>query len=161
MRNASCPHCFRLIFGPVLTGLISLLDMRRRALGPDSVWLNLPFSPPEFQSISYGLFYGYWESKNMKFNRSNVRKFFLEMNSKRTASKFRKKKESCCLAFSSSAEQAYTKRREMSHFHVVVVRWRQRNVQKSGMHVQSYCTVYLSKRNCFFAVLVKLAVVVA
>ena len=100
MRNASCPHCFRLIFGPVLTGLISLLDMRRRALGPDSVWLNLPFSPPEFQSISYGLFYGYWESKNVKFNRSNVRKFFWKWILKglpRSSEKRKRKLLSCVL----------------------------------------------------------------
>ena len=29
--------------------------------------------------------------------------------------------------------------REIRHFHVVVVQWRQRNVQKSVMHVQSCC----------------------
>ena len=30
-------------------------------------------------------------------------------------------------------------KREIRHFHVVVVQWRQRNVQKSVIHVQSCC----------------------
>ena len=48
-------------------------------------------------------------------------------------------KESRFLALTSS------KKREISKFHVVVVQWRQTNVQKSVMHVQSCCfaNVYL------------------
>ena len=42
----------------------------------------------------------------------------------------------------------------MRHFYVIVVQWRQRNVQKSVMHVQSCCFAY-----CFFDVLVLVAVV--
>ena len=42
-----------------------------------------------------------------------------------------KKKESRCLVFTSSTK------REIKYFHVVVVQRRQRNVQKSVMHVQS------------------------
>ena len=34
---------------------------------------------------------------------------------------------------------ASSTKREISHFHVVVVQWLQRNVQKSVMHVQSCC----------------------
>ena len=34
---------------------------------------------------------------------------------------------------------ASSTRREIRHFHVVVVQWLQRNVQKSVMHVQSCC----------------------
>ena len=51
-------------------------------------------------------------------------------------------------------------KREISHFNVVVVRWRQRNVQKRVMHVQS---CYFANLNLllFFAVLVAVAVVVA
>ena len=49
----------------------------------------------------------------------------------------RKDKESR-LVFTSS------KKREIRHFHVVVVQWRQRNVQKSVMHVQSCCFVNLN-----------------
>ena len=45
------------------------------------------------------------------------------------------------------------------HFHVVVVQWRQRNVQKSVMHVQSCCLANLNPLFC--AVLVDVAVVVA
>ena len=45
-------------------------------------------------------------------------------------------------------------KREIRHFHVVVVQRRQRNVQKSVMRVQS------CKSNCFFAVLVAVAVAV-
>ena len=50
------------------------------------------------------------------------------------------------------------KKREIRHFHVLVVQRQQRNVQKSVMHLQScwfgiYC--------CFFAVLVAVGVAVA
>ena len=41
-----------------------------------------------------------------------------------------KEKESRCLVFWPSTK------REIRHFHAVVLRWRQRNVQKSAMHVQ-------------------------
>ena len=44
-----------------------------------------------------------------------------------------KEKESFCLVFPSSTK------REIGHLHVVVVQRRQRNVQKSVMHVQSCC----------------------
>ena len=50
----------------------------------------------------------------------------------------KKKKESCCLVFPSSTK------REIRHFHVVVVQRRQRNVQKSVMHVQSCCFANLN-----------------
>ena len=43
-------------------------------------------------------------------------------------------------------------KREIRHFHVVVVQWRQRNVQKSVMHVQSCCFALSSY--CFFYFLV-------
>ena len=60
-----------------------------------------------------------------------------------TISKFIEKKKilSCCL-FTSFPE------RKNRHFHVVVVQWRQRNVQKSVMHVQSCCFALSSY--CFF-----------
>ena len=45
---------------------------------------------------------------------------------------------------------------EIRHFRVVVVQWRQRNVQKSVMHVQSCCFAYSTY--CFIEVLVVLAV---
>ena len=48
------------------------------------------------------------------------------------------KKESLCRVFTSSRTK-----HEFSHFHVVVVQWRQRNAQKSVMHVQSCCFVDL------------------
>ena len=41
-----------------------------------------------------------------------------------------KEKESCCLLFTSSLK------REIRHFHVVVVQRRQRNVQKSVIHMK-------------------------
>ena len=44
-----------------------------------------------------------------------------------------KRKQGRCLVFTSSIK------REIRHFHVVVMQWRQRNVQKSVMHVQSCC----------------------
>ena len=40
-------------------------------------------------------------------------------------------------------------KREIRHFHVVVVQWRQRNVQKSVMHVQS-CFFALSSYSFFY-----------
>ena len=64
-----------------------------------------------------------------------------------------KEKESCCPVFPSSTK------REIRHFHVVVVQRRQRNVQKSVMHVQSCC---FANPNLFhFAVLVAVTVVEA
>ena len=57
----------------------------------------------------------------------------LELNSKGLQQSSGREKESCCLLFPSSTK------REIKQFHVVVVQWRQRNVQKSVMHVQSCC----------------------
>ena len=58
---------------------------------------------------------------------------FLELNSKRLYQSSRKKKEGCCLVFPSSTK------REITHFHVLIVQRRLRNVQKCVMHVQSCC----------------------
>ena len=58
---------------------------------------------------------------------------FLELNSKGLYDCSRKEKESCCLVFPSSTK------REIRHFHVVVVQRRLRNVQKRLMHVWSCC----------------------
>ena len=48
-------------------------------------------------------------------------------------------------------------KRKIRHFHVVVVQKRERNVQKSVMHVRSCC--FANKTNCFFDVLVVVRVV--
>ena len=67
--------------------------------------------------------------------------FFPELKSKRLYESSGKQKKSCCrccLVFTISAK------REIRHFHVVVVQWRQRNVQKSVMHVQSCCFANLN-----------------
>ena len=66
---------------------------------------------------------------------------------------FGKEKESCCLVFPSSTK------REIRHFHDVVVQRRLRKVQKSVMHVQSCCFANLTY--CLFAVLIAVVVVVA
>ena len=59
----------------------------------------------------------------------------------RSVSQFKKKtKESLCLVF------RFSTKREIKEFHVVVVQWRQRNVQKYLMHVQSCCFAYLRAR---------------
>ena len=63
---------------------------------------------------------------------------FLELNSKGQHQSSGKEKESCCLVFPSSTK------REIRQFHVVVVQRRQRNVQKSVMHVQSCCFACLN-----------------
>ena len=62
----------------------------------------------------------------------------LELNPKGLHQSSGKEKESCCLLFPSSTK------REIRHFHVVVVQRRQRNVQKSVMHVQSCCFACLN-----------------
>ena len=59
-------------------------------------------------------------------------RFFLELNSKGLCPSSRKEKESFCLVFPSLTK------REIRHFHVEVVQWLQRNVEKSVMHVQSW-----------------------
>ena len=61
----------------------------------------------------------------------------LELNPKGLHQSSGKEKESCCLLFPSSTK------REIRHFHVVVVQRRQRNVQKSVLHVQSFCFAFL------------------
>ena len=63
---------------------------------------------------------------------------FSRVESLKTVSKCRKRKQSRCLVFKSSTKH------EIRHFHVKVVQRRQRNVQKSMMHVQSCCFVNLN-----------------
>ena len=70
----------------------------------------------------------------------------MDLNFKELYQSSRKEKESCCLVFTSSTK------RVTRHFHVL------RNVQKSVMRVQSCC---FANKNCFFAVLVVVAVVFA
>ena len=48
-------------------------------------------------------------------------------------------------------------KREIRHFHVVVVQKRERNIQKSVMHVESCCFAY--QTYCFYDVLVTVHVV--
>ena len=62
---------------------------------------------------------------------------FLELKSKGLYQSSGKEKESCCLVLPSSTK------REIRHFHLVVVQRRQRNVQKNVMQVQSCCFVYI------------------
>ena len=77
---------------------------------------------------------------------------FLELNSKGLYQSSGKEKKVVVLFPSST-------KREFRHFHVVVGQRRQRNVQKSVMHVQSCC--FANQTYCFFAVLVAVRVVVA
>ena len=67
----------------------------------------------------------------------------LEKNSKELYQSSGKEREGCRLVFPSSTK------REIWHFHVVVVQRQHRNVQKSVMHVQSCCFA-----NWFYAVFV-------
>ena len=63
--------------------------------------------------------------------------FFLELNSKGLCQSIGKEKESnCCCLFTSSSKH------EIRHFCVVVMEWRQRNVQKTVMRMQSCCFGY-------------------
>ena len=63
---------------------------------------------------------------------------FQELNSKGLYLSSQKQKENRCHLFT------YSKKRRIRHFHVVVMQWRQRSVQKHVMHVQSCCFA----RNC-------------
>ena len=63
----------------------------------------------------------------------------LKLNSKVLYQSSGKGKESWCLVFPSLTN------REIGHFHVVVVQWQQRNVQKSVMHIQSSCFANLNQ----------------
>ena len=60
---------------------------------------------------------------------------FSGVESKRTVFRLRKRKK--CVVFTYFTKRA----REIRKFHVVFVQRRLRNVQKSVMHVQSYCFV--------------------
>ena len=70
---------------------------------------------------------------SISFNSSNISKFFCSWILKGLYQSSGKEKESCRLLFTSSTK------REIRHFHVVVVQRQQRNVQKRVMHVQSCC----------------------
>ena len=69
----------------------------------------------------------------VSFNSTNVGKCFRSLILK-PVSKFKKRKEKVVFLCSLSS-----KKREIRHSHVVVVQRGQRNVQKSVMHVQSFC----------------------
>ena len=75
--------------------------------------------------------------------------FILEMNAEGRYKSSGKETESC-LVFTSSTK------REIKHFHVVVVQRRLRNVQKSVMHVQSCCRCRC-RRRCLSALIRKAA----
>ena len=75
------------------------------------------------------------------------------LNSKGLYQSSGKENESCCLVFPSSTK------REIRHFHVVLVQRRLRNEQKSVIHFQSCCFACLNL--FFFSSLVAVAVAVA
>ena len=80
-----------------------------------------------------------YRAYSISFNSSNVGKLFWSwILTDCIKVQEKKRKESCCLVFPSST------RREIRHFHVVVVQRRQRNVQKSVMHVSSCCFANLN-----------------
>ena len=64
---------------------------------------------------------------------------FLGLNSKGLYQSSGKEKQSRCLVFT------FATKREIRHFHIVVVLWLQRNVQKSVMHVQICCFANLNQ----------------
>ena len=74
---------------------------------------------------------------SVSFNSSNVGKFFWSWIL-RLYRGSRKEIENRCPMSTSSTK------REIRHFHVVVVQWRQRNVQKSVMYLQSCCFASLN-----------------
>ena len=66
---------------------------------------------------------------SISFSSSNAGNFFLDLNSKRLYLSSGKEKESRCLEFTSSIKRGILRRSREAL-------WRQRNVQKSVMHVQ-------------------------
>ena len=79
-------------------------------------------------------------------------KIFLELNSKRVNRSSRKEKESFCLVFT------YSTKREISHLYLVLVQWRQRNVQKK-QEARTELLSFAYLIYCFFDVLVAVAFV--
>ena len=75
---------------------------------------------------------------SISFNSSKLLANFLEVNSKGLYQSLEKENESHCLVFASSTKC------EIRKFHIVVVQWLQRNVQKSVMYMQSCCFAYLN-----------------
>ena len=65
--------------------------------------------------------------------------FFLDLNSRRLYQGPGKEKEKFIVLCSRPPQK-----REIRQFHVIVVQWWQRKVQKRVMHVQSCCFAYLS-----------------
>ena len=76
-------------------------------------------------------FFKLYRAYSISFNSSNFCDFFLELNSERLYRSSGKEKVSHCLVFTS-----HTKR-EIRVFLVVVVQWRQRNIQ---MYKKAWCT---------------------
>ena len=85
------------------------------------------------------LFLKRYDACSNSFNSSNVGNFFWSWIVK-TVSKFRKRKGKLL----SHVFTSWTKR-EIKHFHVVVVQRRQRNVQKSMIRGQSCCLINLNQ----------------
>ena len=100
-----------------------------------------------------GLFTWRWGTPDRWGNRE-----FKQQRRRRLRKRHSKSEVAPLLTLSRLFQNVKTKR-ENRHFHIVVVQWRQRNVQKSVIHVQSCCLLIWT--NCFFAVLVDVAVVVA
>ena len=93
--------------------------------------MNIEFKEPGRRRLKSHCFKIY-RAYSISFNSSNVGNFS-GWNSKKLNQSSGKEKESRCLAFKSSTKH------EIRHFHVVVVQWLQRNVQKSVIHEQSCC----------------------
>ena len=79
-----------------------------------------------------------YRAYSSSFNSSNVGKCFWSWILKDWIEVQKKTEGSRCLVSMSSTK------REIRHFHVVLVQWQQRNVQKGGMHVQSCCFTNLN-----------------
>ena len=99
-------------------------------------------------------------SSGVLFNSSNVFDFFLELSSKRLYRSPGKEKASRCLFASST-------KREIRHFHVAVVQWRQRNEQRGVMHAKLlfcqskrivFCRSRCCRRRCCLSILLLLTV---
>ena len=133
---------WKIIFISMASHLASLWNRGLRQLPSHSFpGLSLPFSRRKGAATETSL--KKWSRATLSHLFHLVRsvkywQFLLELNFKRLYRSSGKEKGSRCLVFTSSTK------REIRHFHVVVVQWRQRNVQKSVMHVQSCCLANLN-----------------
>ena len=120
-RFTSCPYPFSLIIFPVLSFIRELKHLR---------WQRLRKGHSKSEFVLF---------IPSRLIRQMLAKFFGVKFYRIVFQCSKKGKGSFCLVFLSSTK------REIRHFHIVVVQRRHRNVQKSVMHVHSCCFANLNQ----------------